>query len=409
MKLAVVACAALGVASVATFVGLRSRSDRGSETRPIVAKASTPVTAQALTPSQRVVVPDDEVAVRSRAIRRNSALEASVAVDTLRLAAMYGDSTIFARITAIREVGPRLVVADSRTSPHLFVFDRGSSRLIRSHGRQGSGPGEIIYPSTILPDEHKRGLVWVYDFNQRRLSGFDVLRGQDDADSPTIKLPHAGTLLQPVLASGRIVSNGLFPSYSLVFMDTTGRPTGRADLTAPFGPPSVTSNTARRLVNVSTMTYSPSDRSRLALAYQFAAELDIIDLKSGRHVTANGPRPVRASFRIDPKTKRFFWNKDNQHAYWDLTATEHFIFALFSGEKDDSRASGEVFAQRIHVFDWEGRFLLELATDRPITTLSINETGDVLYGSIEEPWPAAAAFPIPRSVLALLNRQKGAQ
>jgi hypothetical protein len=348
-----------------------------------VATSSVPRRADA-------VVPDTELGVKSRS-ERKAPLLAESKLDTLRAGTvLFGDSTHFARITAVLEKGRNLIVTDSRTSPHVFIFEKASGRLVKTMGRQGEGPGEIIYPDNVIDDERDPNLVWIYDFNLRRLVGLDV-RGEKVEKPLNVSLPAGGSLLQPMLRDGLVVSNGLFTGYSLLFLDSEGKPKGKSDLIAPFGPPEVPNRIGQRLLNVSTMAFSPKSRSKIVLAYQFKSELDILDLSTGHHITVTGPRPVKASFHFDDKGA-FFWNADNQMAYLGVTADENRIYALFSGHKDDDKSE---YTTSVHIFDWNGQFLAEYAFDRMVDTIAASLSGAELYGSVEEPWPAVATFRIP--------------
>jgi hypothetical protein len=146
----------------------------------------------------------------------------------------------------------------------------------------------------------------------------------------------------------------------------------------------------------------------LALAYQFASRIDLVDLSSGHQTIATGPEAVKASYRIDEKTGRFFWKEDNQHAYLAITADETFIYALFCGQHDNQRGSNDLVANRIHVFDWSGRFIESLAVDRPIFTLGISDSSDILYAWVQDPWSAVASFPLSPSLRARLRAKQSA-
>ena len=335
-------------------------------------------------------VPNRELAVKSRASVKSPILSESFRPDTLRpLAMVFGDSTHFDRITSIFESSQHIVITDSRTSPHVFVFDRKSAKLLKTMGPTGEGPGEIMHPDNVIEDEQNQNVIWVYDFNQRRFVGLDV-RGRRTFRPLTLSLPLGGSLLQPMIRKGRVISNGLFPDYSLIFLNERGEPIGKGNLGLPFSAPEVESVVGRRLLNVSSMSFSPKSRSKIVLAYQFKSELDLLDLTTGRHIAVTGPRQTKASFRI--ANNRFFWNDDNQHAYRSVTADENRVYALFSGHKDDDKRA---YTSRVHVFDWNGRFLREHAFDRLVGTITVSSSGTQLYASVEDPWPSVVVYQLP--------------
>lgn len=350
------------------------------------------------TPSElAAAVPKIEMAARAH-INVPSSPVAEIRSERLLLSTLYGDSVRLGLVEAMLEVGDTLIIVDGRTDPHLLAYDLRSGALLATHARHGRGPGEVTAPVGVQRDERDAQLVWVYDFEQRRLVGIDI---SARAAPPQVRaIGGAGTLLNPMIRDGAVISNGLFTDFSLVFLDSAGVPSGRSDLRVPFAPPEVTNNTALRLLNVSIMAFAPTTRSRVVLAYQFKPELDILDLESGEHFSVQGPISTTTSFRIDPESRRFFWNEDNQMAYSSVAADDSTIYALLSGVRIDEVAVDSLAARRVHVFDWSGQFLGELILDRESRKISVSADGQQLYASVESPWPAVGSYVLPRASIA---------
>jgi hypothetical protein len=313
----------------------------------------------------------------------------------------FGDSDLVARVTAILPLDSFLVVTDSRTDPHVMVFDLGSGRVISEFGRHGGGPGEFQYPASLVGDPVGGRAFWAYDFNLRRFTRIGISHRGRPSTIHTVPLGVGVSLLQASLRADTFVANGLFTDYSLLLADATGRPIARVDLSPPFGPPDVTLPIARRLLNPSSLASSP-DGARIVLAYQFRARLDFLDFKSGRQITVTGPRETAPSFQIESQSARFFWKEDNQHAYWSVAATDDLVFALFSGHRDTERKS----PSRIHVFNWAGEFLGEVQLDRESIVIAASPNDNMLFGMVEEPWPAVAGWAIPLDLTAKWRGQR---
>jgi hypothetical protein len=383
----------ISVGGAALLVGATLWTMRATDTPPTsrLVESGAPGSPAALA----AAVPGEELLVRARDSVAGPVSSSDRAV-RVTLHRMFGDSTSLARVNAILQVGNRLLVADTRTSPHVMAFDLSTGALVSSFARHGRGPGEVSSPRGLQRDPDNADLVWVYDFEQRRLVGVDVASSSAPLNRP---IGEAGSLLTPMLRQGTIISNGLFQDYSLVVLDSLGKPIGRSDFGVPFAPPEVSSVTAQRLLNVSTLAYAPLSRSRLVLAYQFSARLDILDLETGVHRRVTGPIQSRASYRVDPESQRFFWNDDNQHAYWSVAADEETIFALYSGRQDNAPYADSLAARRVQVFDWHGAYCGTFVLDRPSDRIAVSEDGRWLFASIEEPWEAVGMYAIPRETV----------
>jgi hypothetical protein len=338
--------------------------------------------------------------VKTSVTRTSPALPDAPPPDTLRASRAFGDSLIFARITAIAEVGAAVVVADAQSSPHITVFDRATGRLMATWGRQGQGPGEMIHPSAIRVDPRDAGLVWVYDFNLRRFVPIRTTPGRPVRPERVMALPRGGSLLEPLLVDGGILSNGLFAEFSLLMLDSVGTPQGTIDLTPPFRPPAVTHYTARRLLNASSLTGDPSRRARLAMAYMFSSELELVDLATGVHTKVIGPRRTRPSFQFNAANNgAFMWNDDNQTAYLSVAASPTFVVGLFCGRRDNDQPAG--CADRLHFYRWSGEFAREVVLERHSQVIALSRDGTVLYAASNEPYPAVWIYDLRRLLRSL--------
>lgn len=82
--------------------------------------------------------------------------------------------------------------------------------------------------------------------------------------------------------------------------------------------------------------------------------------------------------------------KDNTIGYTDLYATERYIYALYSGKKiaqhDDEGMMNAMLSNRILVYDWEGRCICQLHTDKELFNICVtdNDTQLIALGWEDE-------------------------
>jgi hypothetical protein len=287
---------------------------------------------------------------------------------------------------------PNLLVAtDRRLSPHIVIMDRRSGRVVRRLGPHGAGPGEFQDPTLAWADDTSRTRIWVYDFQLRRLTRLDLNRQPESARAQVLSLNVGYSLLNPALLDQRIVSNGLFENKTLIVVDTSS---GRI-IDSTILPPAIPANelthpTGRRLVGVTRLVVQPNGE-RLALAYQFANRIDVIDARRRLLATMRGPTDVTVRYRVEGG--RFFWDRlSREMAYTSAAATHELLLALFCGRCDERRE----YPDRLHVFSWSGGFVREFVLSPPALEIAVSEDGRVLYGfAVIRDVPVIAEYRLP--------------
>lgn len=308
-------------------------------------------------------------------------------MDTLRIHRSFGDSLAFARVVKLFHTpGGRVLGLDQLLSYHLSTVNLADGTL-QHFGRHGEGPWEFREPFSV---SFRNGLseTWIYDFALNRFSVLD-LSGSEPAYRKTYPGPTGVRLLDPVVGE-QLVSNILSPRASLLIGAPGTREGHRlVDLGLPFDSIAHPSPVARRLLNRTFMASSP-DGSKLAIAYQFTNRIDIVTIGGTLLTTILGPRAGHASYRLE--NGRFFWNDDNVSLYTGATASSRYIYVSVCGCRFDK----EQEVRSIHVFDWNGSFVQEIAFDRPVSALAVTADDRSLFGFVEEPYPMIAEWELYR-------------
>jgi hypothetical protein len=310
-------------------------------------------------------------------IRRSPDLSRTIPRDTLRQVREFGDSLSFARISGIHNLGDRLLVMDQLLNHHLVLIDLANGDL-KYFGRHGEGPGEFRTP-TSMSASVARDQMWLYDFQNRRFSLFD-LRAAEPILLRTMQGATSTTPLE-ALVGEPIIFNTLSASSVLALADREA-PTRiqPLDLGLPFDSATTPNHTARRLVNRTFLAQAP-EADRVALVYQFTNRIDIISRDARHLLTVYGPREGRASYRIEGD--RFFWNDDNVMVYRGVAATGSYLYLLYCGCELRSEEGPSV----VHVFDWDGRFQREVALGHAVSAITVSADDRSLFGAVESEAP----------------------
>jgi hypothetical protein len=315
--------------------------------------------------------------------------------DTLRMGRSFGDSTSFALINAVEVVGGRLVVADQQMSKHIVVIDRESCRIEASVGGHGRGPREFLNPSWFRVESVSPARVWAYDFQNRR----ETLLRLDEPEASMVgdvrRLEAGQALERPIRAGGRILSSGLFVDYTLLQMDTLGKPLARLVSDPPFKERHMPVRAGRRILNRGFLDADPAGR-RLAMAYQWTSRIDFFTADGTRLGSVQGPR--RTTPRYRHRDNLFFYDKAAEMAYVSLRATDRYVYALFCGI--DAKQNVPQLGNRVHVFRWNGDFVAELQLDQPVVEFAVSGDDRTLYATTVDPYPVVGEWRLPAELAA---------
>ena len=254
-------------------------------------------------------------------------------------------------------------------------------------------------------------MIEAYDRPNQRLNFFadDGATGPSWAGELPIRVARPPRGLLPY--RDRYVGIGLFADYTLVVVDSTGRTVERLATDPPFDP---AKTGIRRGVGALLAAVRFAGRGhRIAVAYRFEPYVDLIDLDTRAFRRVIGPEPAPTRFEV--REDGLHLADDNVGAYVVVAATDRLVFALFSGMTHAEQMAHlrerprDPFDNIIHAFDWQGRYLAEIDTDRNIgRTIEISPDHRYLWTDYEDPLPRVAAWPLP-PILELVERLDGGE
>lgn len=297
-------------------------------------------------------------------------------------------STDLALPTSLAVVGDYLVVIDAASDSVLHLLDRHTGRFVRSLGRRGKGPGEFEGAWSLAKDLHASDAVWVYDLPLRRLTRV-ALRAEENGPASARRLVHltdGAVLTGPQwIAPDTILTLGFLLDARVALFDSTGRRAGGIG-TPPFSPGS-----GQPMQAAQALLAPHPDRHRFAITNRYVSRIELLDVAHGTTRDVTGPVAVntgRAAIDID----RF--------AYVDVAGTAAEVVALFSGRNREEYAGRAGFGDRLHLFDWEGRFTGAYRLDADVLAIAVDEADGYVYALRHDPVPAVLRYRLPAAVYA---------
>lgn len=312
----------------------------------------------------------------------------------LRAPRLLGGSEDFGYPDQLLQLTDSLLVAvDVLSPPFLKVLDRSTRAVVGTYGPRGEGPEEFQAPTSLFLDPDERGLLTVYDFSNQRLNFFDIGERApwlSFRDELPFRIDFGLVGLQPV--PGGYMGIGRFADFTLLEIDEGGGEGRRLVAAPPFDSTDVGGESRfARSLNDARMAGAGK---RVAVAYRMTALLDLIDLEAGSFKRLVGPHPVETRFEVNEDG--LFLDDANEMAYVDIAASPQYVFALFDGRTRAMRQNRDAGGPRIlHVFDWDGQFIVELTLDRGATALAVSDDARILWTGVSEPYPQVAEWVLP--------------
>lgn len=340
-----------------------------------VSAISNQKSADSAVQSDRFVMPPVDTEAPARATS-DGALHARTLYDGLALGV----------VTALTADSQLLYVGNGDADASILIFDAKSGTLLGRLGREGDGPGEYRYVSSIqpLPGAHERqarGLV-VFDGAARRLTRLHLPDPTARVDSLLTATINAGGYITglAVLPDSTLVGPGLFTSHRLARLRLDGTlidmlgptPENPRDLPVPV----------LEHVYQSTLAARP-DGSRLALATRFLNHIELYDANGTLLRVVSGPVPVAPVFHVAMAggAPTMASDENLRFGYTGIAGGERYIYALFSGRRrGDYPPSAATYADQLHVFDWDGNLARVVPLGRDISIIAVAPDEQTLYG-----------------------------
>ena len=299
----------------------------------------------------------------------------------------------------------RLIVVDMWAPPYFKILSRSAGRVTHAFGPEGEGPGELQHPTSVFVSETRPGVIEVHDFPNQRLN----LYGAEVGVAP----PWLGDMpfrldvgLRGVLPyRDSYVGIGLFTDYTLMVVDSAGGAVERLITDPPFDP--AKTDVPPGVASLLGDTVFDGHGGRVAVAYRFEPYVDLVDLDARTYRRVIGPEPAPTRFQV--RDGALYLDDDNVGAYQDVDVTDRLVFAMFSGmtyaetmEQIRERPD-DPFQSILHVFDWRGRYLAEIDTERDIGYMEVSPDHRFLWTGHEDPIPRVAEWPLP-PIIPLIER-----
>jgi hypothetical protein len=291
--------------------------------------------------------------------------------------------------------GKYLVVGERKAFDyHLHVVDLDSETLIKTIGKDGMGPGEIV-AAYQLQKGKSVDECWVYDHTQKLMALFD-LESSDALYQKAFRQPQNMFLAVDMLwkSDSTLMCQLADGDEKFVLYDTLGNRlstygTWSQMLEDRSLPPNVIKS-----VHQGKSSISP-DHKKYVQAGLLRDYIEILDLHSGKISSVSGPVHTIPEFEVDysagyPMAQ--FTDMSRSHYYMDVVAGEEYIYALYFGKSMDVYFQEGEMAREIYVFDYTGDLVKTYTLDHSLVSLAVDEENQRFFGISSDEDPNVVIF-----------------
>ncbi|MCA0376439.1 MAG: TolB-like 6-bladed beta-propeller domain-containing protein [Gemmatimonadetes bacterium] len=314
---------------------------------------------------------------------------------------VWGSGDELATPGSILIVDSLLVVIDRKNDKQLSIFSKRTGHLLGSFGIKGSGPGEYRAPWTVSADPARKGRLWVFDRQLRRLTSVDVGRLPLAPGFPKAETHALNRSLTEVIAlrSGLFLGANPAADSARITVLSAGGDVSAHLAPLPPRPADIPLGVWQQAQQVH-IAVAPS-RRQVVTASRHADRIEIFD-DSGRPVGtaerffAFEPRFERGAMSIASAGDRVVMAQgdDTRIGYVSLTLSNRFIYALFSGTVTGASMTA-TYGAYLHVFDYAGKSRGVYKFQGPVASIAVEPDDSRLYATRHDPEPAILVYRLP--------------
>lgn len=268
-----------------------------------------------------------------------------------------------------------LIVGDMSTNENVCVFNRYNGSLIKSFGKIGNGPEELVIPVTYSVDKAD-GYLYINDYGRKNIVQYNL----KEIDSEQNMKSHSFKLSEDIENRNKI----LFIKDSFFITD------GFNDRLALITPTRI----------IKKLTNTPNLRDKFELDKDWFAYMQAY---SHMAASPNGKKFVSATMIggiieiynvqkediklhrtiylyepiFDKKEHVFQANKETIYGFCHLSATNQFFYATAHG-----KVSPTTMPNTIWKFDWNGKPIASYTCKYNIENFTVDEEDQLIYATI---------------------------
>lgn len=285
-----------------------------------------------------------------------------------------------------------LVFCNGIANPYYYdVLDLNELKYLGSVGREGGGPNEFagvlrtsVLNSNILSIHSSAMGQRMYQFNLD-----SALRNSSYEVPKVFDFEQRNVQRSGWIGNGYYVQNNLRDTTRLTIIDGNGKTISKF-LKYPFEEElQATRKEVYGMIFQSALVTN-SVNQRAALFNYDGPNWDIVSFENPYSPTIVSQVHLRSihfkdDSEIEEKSRTYAvaFYSDNKKGFVDVTSTNAFIYAVYSGKSWEKYKDESEYGQVVLQLDWNGKLIKRFKLDRPTKVICVNGDGSKLYAVVE--------------------------
>lgn len=292
----------------------------------------------------------------------------------------YGLGSRLSYPIKVAQADSLLFILDAKSNSPVHIIDAKNRSYVKGFSSRGGGPGEIIGGFALGTSKQK---LWVYDVQLSRYLGVDV----DRILEPEMKLFDESLKIEQTLSC---IEPNWISSESFVSLNMEADNSGRLNFFDKDG--NLTSS--KGILNMENSSKDPysillqahqgdlavtPDQGNIVLANLYTDRIEVFDQEANTEFVIKGPEKFDPYYEVldGPGNSHILgMQRTSRLGYLAITATDKFIYALYSGKN-----IGNVESRSVFVFDRKsGQPVSNIQLDAEVTSFVVSGDDSRLYG-----------------------------
>lgn len=333
----------------------------------------------------------------SQTVDKNSIDKLFSSCDTLKYTALSTGGHLWGKPFSMKYIDSMLFVYDDIAGENIFhLIDLNHGNKVYGLGRKGQGSNEYIMPMEYLPCGDTA--IAVFDYANKKLSVLSIDDFLNKRNEPVVcyKDTFPGTIKLFHTKYNSELSFGFYDDC-MFYLQKNNKILQKIGF-FPYrdSQEKQIENRLRGLAYQGILQNNPSNDkfvyavNNAEIVYFY--HIDSLAVNKVCEYQYNYPqyRPMHKG-----ETRAAPVSVDNIRAFMDATASDNFVYLLYSGKtyKEDGLKSFE--GNIIYVFDWMGRACRKIILDLPVFRFCVDKEDKAIYAFSNNPDPVLVRFSLP--------------
>lgn len=275
------------------------------------------------------------------------------------------------------------------------ILDLNTNKIIHSFASRGEGPNEVLNIGNLDYTTSENGdSLYLFDSMAQKMKiyAMDSLFSNPSYSTPVMeqKMPSESRYTEVLKTKNGYIAAGIMEDKKFTLLNDSLQECGSGGHYAAK-PSENIPDMINVMANNGKFALS-KDRKHIVNIIYIAGIITCYTLDDATHTISLKWENKKSDFNYEVRGEAF--NNKEVMGYLDISMGDKFIYALYSGEKEDLNASA-TYGKEVHVYDYDGNLVESYKLSQPAFCICVDEDNNALYAATHEPEVAVIRYALP--------------